>query len=100
MRGPWLNSFHAHLKLEKKEQGQGGRLKRVYEKARTPLARVLVRGEVCAKTKEPLRRQKTEVNPFALQAEVERRLKEIEALRWKKWVRPKKFEGGACGQGA
>jgi hypothetical protein len=85
VRGPYsqlLNCFHANLKLERTER-QDGRVKRVYEKARTPLARVLECVEVCGKTKERLRQQKRKLNPFALKAEVERRLKEIEALRSK-----------------
>ena len=85
VRGPYsqlLNCFHANLKLERTER-KDGRVKRVYEKARTPLARVLECVEVCGKTKERLRQQKKKLNPFALKAEVERRLKEIESLRSK-----------------
>lgn len=85
VRGPYsqlLNCFHANLKLERTER-KDGRVKRVYEKARTPLARVLECVEVCGKTKERLRQQKRKLNPFALKAEVERRLKEIESLRSK-----------------
>jgi hypothetical protein len=85
VRGPYsqlLNCFHANLKLQRTER-KDGRVKRVYDKARTPLARVLECAEVCGKTKERLRQQKRNLNPFALKAEVERRLKEIEALRSK-----------------
>ena len=85
VRGPYsqlLNCFHANLKLERTER-KDGKVKRVYEKARTPLARVLACVEVCGKTKQGLREQKRKLNPFALKAEVERRLKEIEALRSK-----------------
>jgi hypothetical protein len=86
VRGPYsqlLNCFHANLKLERTER-KDGQVKRVYEKARTPLARVLECAEVCGKTKEQLREQKRQLNPFALKAEVEKRLKEIESLRSKK----------------
>jgi hypothetical protein len=85
VRGPYsqlLNCFHANLKLQRTER-KDGRVKRVYDKARTPLARVLECAEVCGKTKERLRQQKRNLNPFALKAEVERRLKEIESLRSK-----------------
>ena len=85
VRGPYsqlLNCFHANLKLERTER-KDGRVKKVYEQARTPLARVLECVEVCGKTKERLRQQKRKLNPFALKAEVERRLKEIESLRSK-----------------
>jgi hypothetical protein len=86
VRGPYsqlLNCFHANLKLERTERKEG-RVKKVYEKARTPLARVLECAEVCDQTKERLRQQKRQLNPFALKAEVERRLKEIESLRRRK----------------
>jgi len=86
VRGPYsqlLNCFHANLKLERTER-KDGQVKKVYEKARTPLARVLECAEVCDKTKERLRQQKRQLNPFALKAEVERRLKEIESLRRRK----------------
>ncbi len=85
VRGPYsqlLNCFHANLKLERTER-KDGRVKRVYGKARTPLARVLECVEVSGKTKERLRQQKRKLNPFALKDEVERRLKEIESLRSK-----------------
>ena len=85
-RGPYgqlLNYFHANLKLQSKERQTDGRLKRVYEAAQTPLARVLASAEVSAATKAELRRQKSRLNPFALKAEVKRRLKEIHALRGK-----------------
>jgi hypothetical protein len=85
VRGPYsqlLNCFHANLKLERTERKEG-RIKKVYEEARTPLARVLESAEVCEKTKERWRAQKSKLNPFALKAEVERRLKEIQSLRSK-----------------
>lgn len=82
-RGPYrqlLNSFHARLKLERKEREEG-RVKRIYPKARTPLARVLASSEVTEQTKRRLRTEKAQLNPFALKQEIERRLKEIEAIR-------------------
>jgi hypothetical protein len=86
VRGPYgqlLNYFHANLKLERTER-QDGKLKKIYQAARTPLARVLDCAQVCGKVKERLRQHKSRLNPFALKAEVDRRLKEIEGLRRKK----------------
>lgn len=83
--GPYaqlLNFFHANLKLERTEHKEG-RLKKIYQEARTPLARVLDCSEVCPQTKSELRRQKSRLNPFALKAEVEQRRKGIERLRKK-----------------
>lgn len=82
-RGPYgqlLNYFHATLKLESKER-EGGRVRRVYPKAQTPLARVLARQEVSEETKNRLREEKARLNPFALKREIARRLKEIAAIR-------------------
>lgn len=85
-RGPYgqlLNFFHASLKLQRKEPQPNGRMKRVYEAAQTPLARVLASPEVSAPTKAELGRQKSRLNPFDLKREVDRRLKEIHRLRRK-----------------
>jgi hypothetical protein len=81
--GPLRNFFHASLKLERKERipGEPGRLKRVYGKAQTPLARVLASAEVSAKSKQLLKQQKTPLNPFALRKLVAQGLKEIAAVR-------------------
>jgi hypothetical protein len=78
--GRLLNFFHASLKLERKERVEG-RLKRVYGKAQTPLARVLASAEVLQKTKRQLEREKASLNPFALKQEVAKGLKKIAALR-------------------
>jgi hypothetical protein len=86
VRGPYaqlLNYFHANLKLERTERKEG-QLKKIYQAARTPLARVLDCAQVCGKVKERLRQQKSRLNPFALKAEVERKLKVIAGLRRQK----------------
>lgn len=80
-----LNYFHASLKLKEKVRDKDGGIKRVYEKAQTPLARVLASPEVSAERKEEFRKQKSLLNPFALKAEVDRKLVQIEKLRRKKW---------------
>jgi len=83
VKGPYgrlKNFFYASLKLEKKQR-QEGRLQRVYGEAQTPLARVLASQAVGAQTKARLRAEKAQLNPFALKLEVDRRLKEISALR-------------------
>ena len=78
--GQLRNYFHASLKLESKER-HDGRIRRVYGKAQTPLARVLASSEVTAQTKQRLKEQKCGLNPFALKLEVARGLKEIGKLR-------------------
>jgi hypothetical protein len=66
--------------VERKER-VGGRLKRIYGTAQTPLARVLASPEVAPQTKVRLQQAKARLNPFALKQEVERSLKTIAALR-------------------
>lgn len=93
-RGPYeqlLNYFHASLKIERKEQSEG-RIKRVYGPAQTPLSRVLASAEVSARTKAQLRKQKADLNPFALKEEVERRLRQIQAIRQAQEPSRKRFE--------
>lgn len=83
VKGPYgqlLNYFHASLKLDKKEREEG-RVRRVYSKPQTPLARVLASEQVNEQTKARLRQQKARLNPFALQREVARGLKAINAIR-------------------
>jgi len=75
-----LNYFLPTMKLEKKER-VGSRTVRRYEPTRTPLARVLACAEVEEAAKERLRAAKAALNPFALRREVDRQLREIEAVR-------------------
>jgi hypothetical protein len=78
--GQLHNYFHASLKLERKERKEG-RIKRIYGEAQTPLARVLACPEVTRQTKQRLKQEKAQLNPFALKREVERSLKKIATLR-------------------
>lgn len=78
--GQLLNYFHASLKLEHKER-EGGKVRRLYGAAQTPVARVLASAEVTQATKERLRQEKAKLNPFALKQAVTRSLKEISAIR-------------------
>jgi hypothetical protein len=78
--GPLLNFFHASLKLERKER-TGGKLRRVYGRAQTPLTRVLASAEVSPQTKRRLMQEKALLNPFALKEVVARSLKKIDSLR-------------------
>lgn len=78
--GQLLNYFHASLKLDHKER-HGGKVRRLYGAAQTPLARVLASAEVSAATKQRLRQAKAGLNPFALKQAVTRSLKEITAIR-------------------
>jgi hypothetical protein len=77
--GPWrqlLNFFCPTLKLERKER-VGARLRRVYGAAQTPYQRLLEHPAVAKKTKSELRHHRAQLNPFALQREIEKQLKAI-----------------------
>jgi hypothetical protein len=78
--GQLLNFFHASLKLDHTER-KAGKVRRIYGKAQTPLARVLASAEVSEATKGRLREQKARLNPFALKETVARSLKKIAAMR-------------------
>jgi len=78
--GQLLNYFHASLKLDHKEHA-GGKVRRIYGAAQTPLARVLASAEVSSATKQRLLQDKARLNPFALKQAVTRSLKAISALR-------------------
>ena len=83
VKGPYgqlRNYFHASLKLDRKEK-EDGRMRRVYGKPQTPLARVLASAQVTEQTKSKLRKQKACLNPFALKQEVAKSLKAIMAIR-------------------
>jgi hypothetical protein len=83
VKGPYgqlLNYFHASLKLDHQER-KGGKVRRIYGAAQTPLARVLASAQVSPATKERLRQDKARLNPFALKQAVTRSLKTISAIR-------------------
>lgn len=80
--GKLLNYFHASLKLDHKKRVDG-KVRRIYGKAQTPLARVLASPEVGTHTKERLRKEKERLNPFALRLEVAKNLEKIQQMRRK-----------------
>jgi hypothetical protein len=83
-RGPlhqMLNFFHASLKLDHKERMPSGKMRRVYKRAKTPLQRVLDSAEIPESTKAARCAEKAGLNAFALKAEIDRRLREIAAMR-------------------
>ena len=78
--GQLLNYFHASLKLDHKEW-EGGKVRRIYGAAQTPLTRVLASAEVTKATKERLLQDKAQLNPFALKQAVTQSMKAISAMR-------------------
>jgi hypothetical protein len=80
-----LNYFLPTMKLEKKERA-GSKTRRKYGPTQTPLNRVLACVEVAEETKAQLRMARAGLNPFAVRAEVDRQLQEIDAVR--RWTAP------------
>lgn len=74
--GPLHNFFLPSMKLIKKWK-EGSRWRRLYEPARTAYERLMVEGMLDRQPKAKLREQYESLDPFALKAEVERRLKTI-----------------------
>lgn len=78
--GQLLNHFLPTQKLvEKRRNGQ--RMTRIYGRAQTPYERVLAAQEVTVEKKNELTSVHQRLNPFGLVREIERRKKQIEALR-------------------
>jgi len=78
-RGPWSqlhNFFCPTLKLERKEQ-VGSQQRRVYGAAMTPYQRLLEHSSISKQKKAELQQQRAQLNPFALNREIEKRLKVI-----------------------
>lgn len=73
----YTNFFQPSLKLRFKER-EGGNVKRLYEKAATPFARICERSEVTARIKNKLLKQFRSLDPVVL-------LQEIEKLQAELW---------------
>jgi hypothetical protein len=75
----WMNFFQPTVKLIKKER-IGSRIVRRYDRALTPLDRVLASPQVDSETKAALRAQRAIIDPFVLAAKIEAKLDRIRAL--------------------
>lgn len=78
--GQLLNFFLPSMKLQSKQR-EGSKIVRVYDRATTPLQRVLVRAEVSEQKKAQLRQLHRSLNPFALRRQIDKQLKEIDSIR-------------------
>ena len=73
------NLFSPTLKLKKKVR-EGSKIRKWYEKPRTPAQRAMESEEVKVKTKSLLKREIREVDPFELSEQIEARLKRVWSL--------------------
>jgi hypothetical protein len=79
--GQFVNLFSPSMKLERKEQTQNGKEHRIYGKPATPYARVLASPHIAAAKKEELRLLKEKLNPFTLEASIQKQLRKIDRVR-------------------
>ena len=79
--GQFVNLFSPSMKLDRKEVEEGGKERRFYGKAATPFARVIAHPNILAQKKTELRELKSRLNPFALEASIQKQLRKISELR-------------------
>ena len=79
--GQFVNLFSPSTKLERKEPREGIPEHRVYRKPLTPYARVMANAHIAPAKKAELRALKESLNPFALEASIQKQLKAIQRVR-------------------
>jgi hypothetical protein len=75
------NLFTASMKLESRSRSPEGKERRSYGRALTPFERVMASGQASAEKKVELRALKASLNPFALEAAIQKKLKTISRVR-------------------
>jgi hypothetical protein len=75
------NLFTPSLKLESRNKTPEGKERRVYGKAATPFARAMASPQVTDQKKTEMRTLKASLNPFALEAAIEKKLRAIHRVR-------------------
>jgi hypothetical protein len=75
------NLFSPSMKLESRSKTAAGKEHRAYGKAVTPFERVLASAQVKAEKKEELKALKARLNPFALEAAIQKKLRAIHRVR-------------------
>ena len=79
--GQFVNLFSPNMKLEYKEQKPEGKEYRHYGRALTPYARVLANPHIRPEKKTQLRALKERLNPFVLEALIQKQLQQIDRRR-------------------
>jgi hypothetical protein len=79
--GQFVNLFSPSMKLESKEQSPDGRERRKYGEPATPYARVMAHAGIRPEDKTRLCALKAKLNPFALEASIQKQLKTIHRVR-------------------
>jgi hypothetical protein len=77
----FLNLFSPSMKLKSKEQTPEGKQRRTYDDPITPYERILASAQVTEKKKAELKKLKAGLNPFALEAAIQKKLRAIHRVR-------------------
>ena len=75
------NLFTPSMKLESRSRTPEGKERRAYGKAMTPFERVLASEQVSAEKKGEIKALKARLNPFALEAAIQKKLRAVHRLR-------------------
>jgi hypothetical protein len=75
----WMNLFQPNVKLIEKQR-IGGRVRRIYDRAQTPLERLIALGALDPKRQQQLQDLVTRIDPFELSERIERKLATIREL--------------------
>jgi hypothetical protein len=79
--GQFVNLFSPSMKLKSKKQIGTGKVRRKYHDPVTPYIRVLASAQVSEEKKAELTNLKARLNPFALEAAIQKKLKVIDRKR-------------------
>ena len=79
--GDLLNLFTPSMKLVRKTKDASGREHRVYDRAQTPYQRVISCPQVPLEKRDQIKKRKAGLNPFALAAQIQKDLKQIDRCR-------------------
>lgn len=75
------NLFSPSMKLESRSKTAEGKERRAYGKAVTPFARVMASAQVTEEKKAEIKTLKARLNPFALEAAIQKKLRAIHRVR-------------------
>jgi len=79
--GQFVNLFSPSMKPDRKEIDEGGKERRFYGEPAAPFARVMAHPEILPEKKAQLQELKSQINPFALEASIQKQLRKIAGLR-------------------
>jgi hypothetical protein len=79
--GQFQNLFTPSMKLESRSRSAEGKERRGYGQPVTPFARVMASAQVTTQKKAEIKELKGRLNPFALEAAIQKKLRTIHRIR-------------------